>query len=499
MKTKTQGLSFHFLCSQLTHLIHWGLLVAVFVFSISAAQHPRIFGPLMQQSDKAASYWEKPKMNTTLEIRQVKVKDIHAAEYNPRYMSEADLKKLKTSMETFGYVDPLVWNETSGNLVGGHMRLKILIEQGVEEVAVSVVRLSLPHEKALNLALNKIQGEFVEESLSKVLSDLSQTLDFDVTLTGFDVPEIDKIINKPSGDDDFDTDAVAESITEPITQKGDIIDLGNGSRILCGDTSNLVDVERLMGGEKANLVLLDPPYNCQYYGGNRPHADGRPKPCKHWQRIYADNMPQGEYETWLTKVFSNVSSILAPGAALYCWNGHKQFAPMHKILIELSFHISCVITWAKPNFAISYGDYNQQTEFCLYSWKEANGAHKWYGPNNESTLWEANRDPSNQLQHATQKPISLAQRAIKNSSQKDELIFEGFLGSGSSLIAATSLNRRCFGIEIDPRYCDAIVGRYIAFVGENNVSQALKDKYLINKIPHGLPQLELPQGGNNEQ
>jgi len=154
------------------------------------------------------------------------------------------------------------------------------------------------------------------------------------------------------------------------------------------------------------------------------------------------------------------------------------------ILTGLGFHVSCVITWAKERFAIGFGDYNQQTEFCLYGWKEDNGSHAWFGPNNESTLWEVHRDLTRDYIHPTQKPIALAQRAMKNSSKRGDLVVDTFLGSGSTLIAAESLERRCFGMEIDPRYCDAIIRRYVSFVGKDKVPKELVEKY-IKEEAHG--------------
>ena len=151
---------------------------------------------------------------------------------------------------------------------------------------------------------------------------------------------------------------------------------------------------------------------------------------------------------------------------------------IQKMLLKLGFQIGSVIVWSKPTFAISYADYNQQVEFCLYGWKKGNGAHRWFGPNNETTLWEIKRDHGASLVHPTQKPIFLPQRALKNSSQRGDIVIDTFLGSGSTLIAAESLGRRCFGVEIDPVYCDAIVKRYINFVGKQNVPEELVKKYL---------------------
>jgi DNA modification methylase len=232
-----------------------------------------------------------------------------------------------------------------------------------------------------------------------------------------------------------------------------------------------------MGDDKAQMLFTDPPFNVRYQN-NRPTRNLKRRKYPKWQKIYKDDLPQEEYEKWLEKVFSNVDEYLVPCSPLYCFNGHRQFGPMYLMLLKLGYRIGSVIVWAKPNFAISYGDYNQQIEFCLYGWKPGEGGHFWYGPNNETTLWESRRDAGKTLIHPTQKPISLAQRAIKNSSQRGDIIIETFCGSGSTLIAAESLERRCFAVEISEAYCDAIVRRYVSFVGKDKVSDELRKKYL---------------------
>lgn len=418
-----------------------------------------------------------------MKIQKVKVDKINPAVYNPRKdlkPGNPDYEKLKVSINTFGYVEPLVWNARTGNLVGGHQRFKILLEQGHKEVEVSIVDLDLEKEKTLNLALNKIQGDWDDEKLGLLLKELIQNPNFDNLLTGFDMPEISQIFDRLEEitEDNFDIEGELKKIKDPKTKRGDIIELGD-HRILCGDCSNPEDLKKLFGKEKAGLIHTDPPYNVNYYGGNRPNAKARPKNSKQWDRIYCDDMSQDEYEAWLIKVLTNGASHLAEGAAAYIWNGHRQFGPMYQILSKLEFHIGCVITWAKPNFSISYGDYNQQTEFCLYGWKEKNGAHKWYGPKNESTLWEINRDVTADYIHPTQKPIALAHRAIKNSSIRGNIVLDMFLGSGTTLMAADKLKRRCFGTEIDPAYCDGIVHRYVAYAGKDKVSKAVLAKYGI--------------------
>lgn len=417
-----------------------------------------------------------------MEIRRIPVSQINPAPYNPRVdlkTGDKEYEKLKDSIAAFGYVEPIVWNKRTKTLVSGHQRLKILIEQGALEVEVSVVDLPIKEEKALNLVLNKVRGDWDQDKLAVLLEELQNTPDFEIGLTGFDVSEISQILDvfhEQSGEDDFDFDAAVGSIKEPVTKKGDLIKLGP-HKVLCGDSSNSEHLKILIGEDQVNLLHTDPPYNVDYYGGNRPNASSRPAKHKLWDRIYSDNMSQEEYEKWFRVILANATPFLAAGSPIYIWNGHRQFGPMHQMLKELGFHVSCVITWAKESFSLGFGDYNQRTEFCLYGWKAENGAHLWYGPNNESTLWEIHRDLTKGYRHPTQKPIAIAQRAICNSSKRGDAVLDLFLGSGSTLIAAESLERRCFGIEIDPRYCDAIVRRFITFVGIDRVDSKIVTKY----------------------
>ena len=419
-----------------------------------------------------------------MDIQRIEVSRINPAAYNPRIdlkPGDPEYEKLKQSINTFGYVEPLVWNKQTGNLVGGHQRLKILIEQGATNVEVSVVDLPIDEEKALNLALNKIRGDWDEDKLAVLLEELNQNPNLDMNLTGFDAPEIGEILDRAeeAKEDGFDVDGELNNIgNEAATKKGDLIELGS-HRLLCGDSSKPEDVARLLEANKVDLIFTDPPYSVSYYGGNRPMPEkARPKACRNWKKIYNDNLSQEEYEKWLKQILTNISPYVASGAPFYIWNGHRQFGPMHLMLVELGFHTTCVITWAKESFALGYGDYNQQTEFCLYGWKEDNGAHNWYGPVNESTLWQVKRDPTASYVHPTQKPVALAHRAIKNSSKRGDIVLDVFLGSGATLIAAEGLERVCYGIEIDPSYCDVIVRRYIRLVGEDKVSSELVNKYI---------------------
>ncbi len=421
-----------------------------------------------------------------LTLRTISIKQVNPAPYNPRIdlkPGDPEYEKLKRSLKTFGCVEPLVWNKRTGNLVGGHQRFKVLREQGAERVEVSVVDLPLAKEKALNVALNKIQGGWDEERLAVLLQELATIPDFDVGLTGFDRIEIGGLLDRVSGDadaeDGFDLAEALEAADSrpPVTRKGALIELGP-HRLLCGDSGRPEHLDKLLADvDGVDLFFTDPPYNVSYYGGNRPQPHkARPKRSRQWKRIYGDDLTQEQYEAWLTPILESVYSRLRPGSPFYIWNGHRQFGPMHAALSKVGAHISCVITWAKECFAIGYGDYNQQSEFCLYGWRPGR-SHRWYGPTNESTLWQVRRDCTRSYRHPTQKPIALAARAIKNSSTRGDIVLDTFLGSGTTLIAAERLERRCLGIELDSRYCDAIVRRYLAIAGDSPGLRRLRKRY----------------------
>lgn len=423
-----------------------------------------------------------------MKIIRLSINRINPAPYNPRVdlqPGDPEYEKIRRSIDEFGCVEPLVWNKRSGNLVGGHQRLKILVSRGDEFVRVSVVDLSPDRERALNVALNKIQGSWDEEKLAALLQELMESPEVDLELTGFDLTDIDALLAATQTDggadpDAFDVEAATDRDRPAITKIGDVIELGV-HRLICGDSTQPQVYEELLGGREVDLLVADPPYNVSYYGGSRPTPKkARPKQCREWQRIYADSQTQPEYEAWLESVLGNAIARLKQGGPFYLWNGHRQFGPMHLMLTRLGAYVSCVITWAKESIAISYSDYSFQTEYAIYGWRPGKrGGHAWYGPANASTLWQERRDPTKSYCHPTQKPVALAERAIQNSSKRGESVLDCFLGSGTTLIGAERLGRVCYGIEIDPHYCDAIVRRYISYAGKERVASDIVERYCV--------------------
>lgn len=424
-----------------------------------------------------------------MKIQKIPASRINPAAYNPRKdlkPEDDEYKKLLKSIDEFGFIEPLIWNKRTGNLVGGHQRLKILLAKGVKETFVSVVDLPIEKEKALNIVLNKISGEWDKDKLNALLDDLCKTPDFNVELTGFDLPDIENMLadtlDTAESGEKFDVDKELSGDGHVITKLGDIIELGlhGEHRLICGDVTNTTHVNVLMEQFRASLCHTDPPYGVNYDRRNRPTPKKQkdkinPKEARS-MKLKNDNLTPKRYRSWFSKVSASIDEAIRPGAAFYIWNSHKNFGLMHDLLSERNFKISSVITWAKESFSPNFSDYNEQVEYCLYGWKSG-GKHKWYGPKNESTLWKINRDRTLLYNHPTQKALELAQRAIRNSSKPEDIVFDPFLGSGTTLIAAARLGRRCFGMEIEPKYCDCIVRRYIALAGENAVSKEIAQLY----------------------
>jgi DNA modification methylase len=277
-------------------------------------------------------------------------------------------------------------------------------------------------------------------------------------------------------EDDFDFTATVENIKEPVTKRGDLIELGQ-HRILCADSSNIENLKLLMNEHKADLLNTDFPYNINYGGGDKPNPNTRPKRSRKWPQIYSDNMPQAEYEAWMKKILVNAKEYLKPGAAFYIWQGLRQIPPLCQSLIDLDFYVSCFICWLKESPAITYADYCYRTEQSLYGWLKG-APHYWAGKPGESNVWEVHRDSTKSYLHPTQKPTELSAKALKNSSKKGDIVLDLFLGSGSSLIACEGLGRRCFGLELSEVYCDAIAIRYISYIGKDKAPKNLAKRYL---------------------
>ena len=388
-----------------------------------------------------------------MKIEKMKVSDLKFAPYNPRKIDDKELAKLKRSITEFGYVEPIVWNQRTGFVVGGNQRLKVLRELGIEEVDVVIIDLDDAKERALNVALNKISGEWDFPKLKDLLTDID-TGDFDIELTGFDLDEIENLItfDKEPEEDDFDADAAIEEIEEPKTKRRDIYLLGK-HRLMCGDSTIREDVEKLMDGKKADMVFTDPPYGVEYTGGLQ-FKDGKVEKNNR-QMIKND-----ESDDIYTEVIPVIASIC--NGPCYTWFAGTKASKLYAA-VEAVGDIHSLIIWVKNGgYGALNANYKQKHEPCLY-WKPKGKKLNFVGATTETTVWEICKDGVNKL-HPTQKPVELAAKAIKNHSAG--LVVDLFGGSGSTLIACEQLNRICYMMELDERYCDVIVRRWEEFTGK---------------------------------
>lgn len=388
-------------------------------------------------------------------IQTLPVGKLVPADYNPRKdlkPGDPEYEKLKRSLSEFGYVEPVIWNKTTGHVAGGHQRLKVLIDTGVTEVECVVVEMSEEKEKALNVALNKISGEWDKEKLSLLISDL-QLADFDVSLTGFDAAEIDTLLNNgmDAEEDSFDVDAELEK--PAFSKLGDVWTLGR-HRVICGDSTKPETYEALMAGKQANLILTDPPYGIDYDKGTAG-------------KIKNDKFDSDEgFYTFLHDAFSAMEAYLAMDGAAYVFHADSKGLTFRKAFEDAGFKLSGCCIWAKNTFTLGRSDYQWCHEPCLYGWKKS-GKHIWYGDRKQSTIWNFDK-PSRSEKHPTMKPVPLLAVPMKNSTQTNGVVLDPFGGSGSTLICAEQLGREARLIELDEKFVDVIVNRYIETVGSTD-------------------------------
>ena len=389
-------------------------------------------------------------------IEKKNTADLLPADYNPRKdlkPGDAEYEKLKRSIEQFGYVEPVIWNKTTGRVVGGHQRLKVLIDLGMTEVDCVVVELTEEKEKALNIALNKISGEWDKDKLALLIADL-QGADFDVSLTGFEPAELDDLLNigADAKDDDFDVGAELEKPT--FSKAGDVWTLGR-HRLICGDSTKPETFDLLMGSTKANLVITDPPYNVNYEGSAG--------------KIKNDNMADDAFYNFLLAAYTQMHSAMADDASIYVFHADTEGLNFRRAFADAGFYLSGCCIWKKQSLVLGRSPYQWQHEPCLYGWKK-NGKHQWYTGRKETTIWEFDK-PKKNGDHPTMKPIPLLAYPIMNSTMSNAVVLDPFGGSGSTLIACEQTDRICYTVELDEKFCDVIVKRYIEQVGSaENVS-----------------------------
>ena len=392
--------------------------------------------------------------NGNLNIVDYKTFDLIFAEYNPRELTEDQHQDLKDSISRFGFVDPLIVNTNKDRkniLVGGHQRLKIAKELGYKKVPCVEVDLTPEKEKELNVRLNKNTGQWDWDALANQF-EVGDLLEW-----GFNEDEL-QFKEQEEVQGLIDDDHIPE-VEEATTQPGDLWILGK-HRLLCGDATKKEDVELLVDGQKADMVFTDPPYNVDY--GNIKHPKFKQR------NIANDSMSDEEYNLFCESFIKTLKDF-NDGCIYVCGAQHKDGRTLFTILDKI-YNCSTTIIWVKDSFTLGRGKYHNQYEPIWFGW---NKSGKNFTDNRKlSNVWNFTRPKVSKL-HPTMKPVELIENAINDASKSNQFVLDTFLGSGSTLIACEKTNRKCYGMEIDPHYCDVIIKRWEDYTG--NKAERIKN------------------------
>lgn len=388
-------------------------------------------------------------MKTTTEMQLVPLQKLVPYINNARTHSPEQIGKLRASLREFGFINPVIIDRDYG-VIAGHGRILAAKEEGIKEVpCVFADHLTEAQKKAYIIADNRMAMDAGwDEELLRVEIEALQGMDFDPLLTGFDEKELAALFDDgaEAKDDDFDVD---EELEKPVFSKtGDVWTLGR-HRLVCGDSIKAETYEILMQGKKANLVVTDPPYNVNYEGSAG--------------KIKNDNMAAEKFYQFLLDAFTNMEKVMAEDASIYVFHADTEGLNFRRAFSDAGFYLSGCCIWKKPSLVLGRSPYQWQHEPVLYGWKK-NGKHQWYSDRKQTTIWEFEK-PRKNADHPTMKPIPLLAYPIINSSMSNTLILDPFGGSGSTLIACEQTDRSCCTIELDEKYCDVIVKRYVELKG----------------------------------
>ncbi len=397
-------------------------------------------------------------------------------EKNAKKHPKKQIEQVAASIKEFGMNQPIVVDK-QGVIIVGHGRFEALKHLGweVKDEYIKVVDLTEEQAKAYRLADNKLNES--EWDMALVIEELKGLSDEMLELSGFDS---DLIIEPDEKDDE-----VPEVPEEPVSQLGDLYEFG-GHRVLCGDSTKIEDVERLMDGKKADMVFTDPPYNVDYKGKGSETKNG----------IMNDKMSNEAFDGFLLEAFKRLSENIKRTAGCYVFHSHKTASDFEKALEATGFHIDTQLIWNKPSAGMGMNDYRTKHEPFFYTYLSKEQKN-FYGDRTNTTVWKIPEDPKkafewfkreqssleagkttvwtmsranvNEYVHPTQKPTELPATAITKSSKVDDIVIDTFLGSGTTVIASEKTGRICYGMELDPKYVDVIVQRYCEYTGNYNI------------------------------
>ena len=393
----------------------------------------------------------------------LKLEDMTVMQGNLKERNDTDYEKIKKSILTYSFSFPFfIWKSGKTNYLidgtGRHSCLLRMQEEGYIIPDLPVVYISCKDKKDAKqklLRLNSQYGKMTKESVLEFAEDIDLNFD-EIALPDSVIDFTDQSgeIAETEGDDE-----VPEVEEKAVSKRGEMYELGN-SILMCGDSTDAEDVARLMGGEKADMVFTDPPYNVNYSGRGEKNKLGH---------IKNDNMSENGFDLFCHDFFENYFNFMKPLSAIYVCHPDSASAP--KIAFETNFakffKKASTIIWVKQSAGMGWQDYRAQHEPILYGWKEGSGKHQFFGDRTQTTIWNVKRENVQEYVHPTQKPVCLVEKAIKNSSKEQDIVLDLFGGSGSTLIACEKNNRKARLMELDPKYCDVIRRRYTKWAKEN--------------------------------
>lgn len=391
---------------------------------------------------------------------QRKVKDLVPYEYNPRILTDDKKEKLKASLERFNLAEIPAIN-TDNKIIAGHQRVKVLMELGRGNEIIDVRLPSRPltekEFKEYNITSNVPTGYWDIDVLEEMFADI------DLERLGLNLDEI--VIPEALIPEDLkgeeEQDFEPELPVEPITKEGDVYEFVSlqkeiRHKIICGDSTKYEVFKELLGTEKIDLTVTDPPYNVDYTGGVNTQREG----------IKNDKQTKDDFYTFLLNFYKSAFALSKAGAPIYVFHADTEGLNFRTSFEASGYKLSQCLIWLKNSIVMGRQDYHWQHEPCLYGWKEG-AAHPWYSDRKQSTILEFNR-PSKSEDHPTMKPVDLISYLIANSSRQKNIVFDGFVGSGTTLISCEILWRNMRGIELDPKYVDVDVRRYVKYMKDNN-------------------------------
>lgn len=394
---------------------------------------------------------------------------------NPRTISKHDFESLKNAMKRWGDLSGVVRNLNTGMLVGGHQRVRAFEQMqnptveiterldqpnsvgtiargyvviGDEKYTYREVRWDEANQHAANIAANRIQGEFQIDMLAELTYELAQFDPDLVKATGQTQAEIDRMLDLVGAKGETEDEAPAvDEVNPPKSEAGKVYQVGR-HRVMCGDATSLDDVNTLMDGKQADIVFTDPPYNVAYEGKTDDKLT-----------IQNDSFKDGEaFYDFLYLAFSSLNAVTKAGSPIYICHADSEGFNFRRAMLESGWTMKQCIIWNKNTMVMGRQDYQWKHEPILYGWKEG-AAHFFVNDRNLTTVWEFDK-PASSKEHPTMKPIALVRYAITNSSKREALVLDTFGGSGSTLMAADEVDRTCYTMELDPKYCDVIRKRY---------------------------------------